>query len=198
MKKKNGWGESGVEQRDESSGRTENRRGGVKSGEKRLIQGWITGYGRCCAVLSWSTLGEMLWASAFNLTLVLAWKKHLSALITLMGDGWKHFVTCHFTNVSGCAEFFVLENQDKGQSYLMCQSFWIVIVAWSNSPQMKLESRRNLAKDIRFLMRLFHHCIFFLSLFKLLTNILCYFNWLGYWDNFCVVEIEGIMDLSWI
>lgn len=47
-------GESGAEQKDKMSGRTQKRRRWEL--KNRLIQGWINRLGHCCAVLSWNTL----------------------------------------------------------------------------------------------------------------------------------------------
>lgn len=48
------WGESGAEQKDKMSGRTQKRRRWEE--KNRLIPGWINRLGRCCAVLSWDNL----------------------------------------------------------------------------------------------------------------------------------------------
>ncbi len=94
-------GESGVEQKDEMSGRTEKRRGGVENGGKRIDQGWITGW--VTAVQCWA---EAHWEKLNSSETHVLREKHELALITLMSDGLKTLHNVPFSNVTGCAETF--------------------------------------------------------------------------------------------
>lgn len=134
-----GWGESGVEQRDETRGRTERRH---RERERRIDSRLDNRLGHCCAVLSWSTLGEMLWVSV---KLSFSLKTFISANLI---NGWwiKTLHNVPSSNVSGCAVTFFWIRTWAQNSFSSSQSFnfrsslrgngcfWIATVARSNLP----------------------------------------------------------------